>query len=148
MKILRWSLITLGLVLLSAGAGWIFTSSQLAIASSKGVHASAEQGMQSLIGESYQGITSLEILSSGPDSFDGSFPHVRYVVARVCASSRMDGVELDDQGCDLPGSFFLQTREGWVHVPEDAFPEIVGFWMSIFGMAGPGQSTPSINLIP
>jgi hypothetical protein len=138
MKIFRWLLIVLGVFLLIAGSGWIYTSSQLALARSKGVYASAEQGMQSMVGESYEDITSMNILYAGPDSSDGSFPHIWYGVAKVCASSRMDGVELDDQGCDSPGSFFLHTREGWVHVPEGAFPEIIGFWMSVFGMAGPG----------
>jgi hypothetical protein len=38
--------------------------------------------------------------------------------------------------------------KGWVHVPEGAFPEFIGFWMEVFGWAGEGQSTPSTNWAP
>jgi hypothetical protein len=44
--------------------------------------------------------------------------------------------------------FFLQTKEGWVHMPEGAFPGFIGFWMKVFGMAGPGQSEPSTDWAP
>jgi hypothetical protein len=27
------------------------------------------------------------------------------------------------------GSFYLRVRDGWVHVPEGAFPEFIGFVM-------------------
>ena len=47
-----------------------------------------------------------------------------------------------------PGSFFLQTKQGWVHVGEGAFPTFVGRWMKIFGMAGPGETTPSTDWAP
>lgn len=40
-----------------------------------------------------------------------------------------------------PSSF--NTKEGWVHMPEGAFPELIGFWMEVFGLAGPGSSQPT-----
>jgi hypothetical protein len=70
------------------------------------------------------------------------------VIAEVRAASRKDGLPLGHNGCDAPGSFFLQTREGWVHVPEEAFPEWIAMWMDVFDMAGPGQSTPSTEWAP
>ena len=125
-------------------SSWIYTSGQLALASSRGVYTSAEEGMQSLLNESYTGISSLDILHAGPDSFDGSRPHIWYVIAKVQATSRADGSSLRN-GCDAPGLFFLQTKAGWVWMPEGAFPGLIGKWMKAFGMAGEGQSMPSTD---
>ena len=129
-----------GVVLLS---GWFSTILQLERSRSEGVYPSAEEGMRALIDSHYVGITSLEILSAGPNTFDGSQPHVWYVIAEVRANRRADGSEMGHNGCDAPGSYFLQARDGWVHVSEGSFPEIIGHWMSVFGMAGPGSTTPS-----
>ena len=49
---------------------------------------------------------------------------------------------------DAPGSYFLQTKEGWVHAPEGTLPGFVGFWMDVFGMAGPGEDSPSVDWSP
>jgi len=35
---------------------------------------------------------------------------------------------------DFPGSFYIKVREGWVHVPEGAFPVFIGRMMEVFGM--------------
>jgi len=32
-------------------------------------------------------------------------------------------------------------------MPEMAFPDFVGAWMKVFGLAGEGQSIPSTNLL-
>jgi hypothetical protein len=34
------------------------------------------------------------------------------------------------------GSFYLRVREGWVHVGEGAFPEFIGWVMSLYDMEG------------
>jgi hypothetical protein len=132
----------IALILFSA---WSYTSMQLAIARSQGVYPSAEEGMRELLETGYTGITRLDILYAGPNSSTGRQPHVWYVIAEVRASRRADGSELGARRCDAPGSFFIQTNEGWVHMPEGAFPEVVGQWMDVFGLAGPGQSTPSTD---
>ena len=132
----------IALILLSA---WSYTSLQLALARSQGVYPSAEEGMRELLETGYIGITRLDILYAGPDSSTGRQPHVWYVMAEVRASRRADGSELGVRGCDGPGSFFIQTNEGWVHMPEGAFPKVVGQWMDVFGLAGPGQSRPSTD---
>jgi hypothetical protein len=104
--------------------------------------------MRSRLNEHYTGIKRIDVLYAGPNSFDGTRPHIWYVIAEARAASRVDGASLGHQGCDAPGSYFLQTEEGWVWVPEGAFPGIVGFWMDVFGMAGPGLSTPSTDWPP
>jgi len=147
-KLIRWLFIALGGILAVIAFGWMYTSVQLNIASSKGVYATAEQGMLANVEKHYSADRNVKILYAGTNSFDGSQLHVWYVIAEVRATSRADDSELGHNGCDAPGSFYLQTREGWVYVPEGAFPGFIGFWMKIFGMAGEGQSTPSTDWAP
>jgi hypothetical protein len=127
---------------------WGYTAARLALARSRGVYATAEEGMRSLLDRGYVDITSTDIRYAGPNSFNGSQPHVWYVVAEVRASRRRDGSRLGVGGCDAPGSFFLETKQGWVHVSEGAFPRFIGFWMKALGLAGPGQATPSTDWDP
>lgn len=129
-------------------AAWLYTSLQLARARSHGAYATAEQAMLAEIEKGYIGVSQAEILYAGPNSFEDRQPHVWYVIAEVRAAARVDGSKIGRNGCDAPGSFYLQTADGWVHVPEGAFPEIVGFWMSVFGLAGPGLSSPTIDYAP
>lgn len=148
MKLTRRVLIILGILIAIVPVSWIYTSVQLSIARSKGVYDSPEQGMLAMMDQYYAPDKTVKILYAGTNSFDGSKPHVWYVIAEVRASARADGSELGSNGCDAPGSFFLQTKEGWVHVREQAFPGFMGFWMDVFGMAGEGKSTPSTNWAP
>ena len=148
MKVFRRLLIVLGIIIAIVPLSWIYTSVQLNIARSQGVYDSAEQGMRSMMDKYYSADRDVKILYAGTNSFDGSQPHIWYVIAEVRASTRADGSELGHNRCDAPGSFFLQTKEGWVHVPEGAFPGFMGFWMKVFDMAGPGQSTPSTSWAP
>ena len=148
MKVIRCLIIALGGVLIVGVCSWIYTTTQLRIARSKGVYASAEQGMLAMVDEHYPADRDMRILYAGTNSFDGRQPHIWYVIAEVHASSRADGSELGHNGCDAPGLFYLQTKEGWVFVPEGAFPEFIGFWMKVFDLAGEGQSTPSTNWAP
>ncbi|TET29697.1 MAG: hypothetical protein E3J69_12990 [Anaerolineales bacterium] len=141
-------LIVMALSVLVLFASWLYTSSQLALARSHGAFPTPEQAMQAKIDRGYIDVSRVDILYAGPNSFDGSQPHVWYVIAEVRAAARAGGSELGSNGCDAPGSFFLQIKKGWVHVPEGAFPEVIGFWMKVFGLAGPGQSNPSIDWAP
>jgi len=123
---------------LIVGTSWFYTVTRLESARRWGVYASAEQGMRDKIARGYQGIEKIEIVSAGTNSFDGSDPHVWYVMANVWAERRSDGGLVGGAGSDhdVPGSFFLHTRDGWVWMPEGAFPEVIGFWMKVFGLAG------------
>ena len=129
-------------------ASWLYTSTHLSFARSRGVYPSAEEAMVARIEKRYVGLSSIDIIYAGPNSFNGSRPHVWYIIAEVRAASRADGSHLGHHGCDAPGSYFLQIKEGWVHIPEGAFPELLGFWLSMSGQAGPGQSIPSTDWAP
>jgi len=148
MKVIRRLLIALGVILAVIAFGWVYTTAQLNLAHSKGVYATAEQGMLANVEKHYSADRNVKILYAGTNSFDGSQPHVWYVIAEVRATSRADDSELGHNGCDAPGSFYLQTREGWVYMPEGAFPGFIGFWMKVFDMAGEGQATPSTDWAP
>jgi hypothetical protein len=39
----------------------------------------------------------------------------------------------------FPGSFFIRVEEGWVHMPEGAFPKLIGWAMELYGLEGVGQ---------
>jgi hypothetical protein len=124
---------------------WVYTTSQLRAAAAKGVFPSAEQGMISLINQGYVPPVDAKIVYAGTNSFTGSSPHVWYVIACVRASQRSDGstVGNGERDYDQPGSYFLQTRDGWVHMPEEAFPDFIGFWMKVYGLAGEGSTQPT-----
>jgi len=117
-------------------SGWLYTTAQLTVARSKGIYPSPEVGMRGLIAAGYVGIQKIEIVRAGINAFDGSDPHVWYVIAKVWADQRADGnaVGNGQKDYDVPGSYFIRVKEGWVHMPEGAFPELIGFWMKVFGM--------------
>jgi hypothetical protein len=118
---------------------WSYTTSRLELARREGIYPTAEEGMRTMIARDYVGLQKVEIEYAGPNAFDGGSPHVWFVIARVWADSRADESPLHEMGYDYPGSFFLHTREGWVHVPEGVFPEFIGFWMPVFGWAAPAE---------
>jgi len=146
MKYVRWFLIAVGACLIFIAFSWVYTSVQLNVARSKGVHASAEQGMLAIVDKYYPADRDLNILYAGTNSVDGSKPHIWYVIAEVHATARADGSPLGSNGCDAPGSYFLQSKDGnWVHVSEGAFPTFIGFWMDVFDKAGEGQPIASTD---
>lgn len=149
MKNTRRILILLAILVAIAPVSWVYTSIQLATARSKGEFASPEQGMLAMADQYYAPDKSVKILYAGTNSFDGSDPHIWYVIAEIRASARADGSEMGRNGCDAPGSFFLQLNNGnWVHVPEGAFPGFMGFWMKVFDMAGEGLPNSSTSWSP
>ena len=145
-KLFSCSLTAFGVLAIVVGLSWIYTTVQLSLARARGAYPSAEVGMLARAEKYYSADRDVRILYAGTNSFDGSKPHIWYVIAEVHASARADGSDLGHNGCDAPGSFFLQTKDGsWVYVPEGAFPGFMGFWMEMFGLAGGGQSIPSTD---
>ena len=141
--------IILGLIALVAIiklGSYCYTSRVVARARVRGLFPTAEAAMRQRIAENYTDIQRVTIFYAGPNASDGKDPHVWYVTAEVRAASRADGSDMGKHGCDAPGSFFLQTQEGWFYVPEGAFPGLLGKWMQKYGLAGPGQPEPAINL--
>jgi hypothetical protein len=144
----RWVLKVAAAALAFVTFAWFYTSTQLSSARSKGIYSSPQQGIQAIVDQMYSADREVKILNAGPYFFSGRQPQLWYVIAEVHATSHADGSSLKYHGCESPGIAFIQTREGWVHVPDIAFPEFIGFWMKVFGWAGEGQSTPSTDSAP
>jgi hypothetical protein len=147
-RLVSGAVIALALLTLMLLFAWKYTHVVIANARAQGEYASAEEGMLALMDESYSPDHTVKIYSAGPDAHDGRNPYVWYVIAEVRASSRADGSQLGHNGCDAPGTFFVQLKDGkWVHVPEGLFILFVPSWLDRFGFAGKGQSTPTTDLI-
>jgi len=123
----------------------VYTFSLLPILRAKGVYPSAEAGMLALIDRGYVQPEQVEIIYAGTNSFDGSAPNVWYVIACVWGGTRSDGSPVGSERhvYDQPGVFFLAARDGWFLAPEGVFPEILGFWMRVYSLAGPGSPMPT-----
>jgi hypothetical protein len=131
-----------GVILVSC---WMYTTVQLRAARQAGLYSSAEEGMRAMIAQNYIEPERSQVIYAGTNSFDGSDPHVWYAIACVWGGHRLDGSTPGSarHAYDQPGWFFLNTRDGWVFVPEGVLPGFIGFWMKVFGLAGPGSSHPS-----
>jgi hypothetical protein len=134
-----------GIIVLGLGLTWLYTAVALRLAQAGGVYATAEEGMRSRIARGYIEPEKSQIIYAGTNSFDGSSPHVWYVIACVWGGHRADGTPTGSarHAYDQPGFFFLHTKDGWVFISEGAFPGFIGYWMKVFGMAGPGSAQPS-----
>lgn len=119
-----------------AGAAWLHMLAVLEKGKREGVYATPEDGMRDLVTRSWTDIEKVEIEHAGPNAFDGSNPHVWFVVAKVWAAKRADGTPISQRGYESAGSFFLRVKDGWVHVAEGQFPELVGHCMRLFGYSG------------
>ena len=140
----------LGLVLAIAAAGatllTVYTYSALRWARNRGVYETPQIGTVARANENYCEIDQVEIQHASTNSFDGSKPHIWYVIYRVYAKNRAP-CDAEKQGSDLyhgtyenAGNFWLNVKEGWVFVPEGMFPEVIGTWMKVLGLAGEGDS--------
>jgi hypothetical protein len=148
-KIVGWAALT---ALFIIGAVWLATDGwrdyairQIESAMRAGIYASPEEGMRELIADSYTGIERIEIDYAGTNSFDGRSPQIWFVTARVYAAARGDGKAIREGEFDLPGSYFLHVNDGWVLMPEGAFPELVGRAMERFELYGCDKEKHNCN---
>lgn len=147
-KHVLWSLTAAGIVVLYVTFSWLYTHMVIRNARADGVYPSAEAGMLALMDRYYPSDHTVEIFYAGPNDHNGRNPYVWYVIAEVHASARADGSEMGRNGCDNPGTYFLQLKdEGWVHVSEGFFTTFMTSWMETLSLAGQGQSTPSTDLL-
>jgi hypothetical protein len=121
----RFSLVLATVLVLCACAvtgTWLYTTTWLQQArASHGVYQTPEEGMSALLWEGQHQIEAKYIRYSGPSCFVVCSPHVWFV--HVAGSGKGGG------------AYFLHVKEGWVHMPENAFPDFIGLGMSLFGLA-------------
>jgi hypothetical protein len=136
-----WILVTIPLVLIQFApvfivTSWLYMVGTLAAAERQGIYATAEDGMRARVMKSWMDVDKVEIQYAGPNAFDGSNPHVWFVTAKVWAARRGNWKPLSPKGYDLAGSFFVRVQDGWVHVSEGCFPELLGLYVQIFDYWG------------
>jgi hypothetical protein len=137
----RFALICLAVLV---ALSWLYTYTTLRIARSQGLYATSEEGMLDMVARNFVQPEKVQIVYAGTNSSEANQPYVHYAVACVWGGTRLDGspVGSEQHVYSQPGHFFLDTRQGWVFIPEGAFPEVLGFFMKLYGMAGPGSSQP------
>ncbi len=122
--------------LVCAACSMGYTLVQLNLARGRGLYPSPEEAISIRAHQYYSGVSRVLIERAGPNAFDGSSPHVWYVVWSVYADSRADGSDLYHGAYESGGSYYLHLKDGWVQMPEGYFPEYIGFWMKVLRIAG------------
>lgn len=117
---------------------WIYAASQLALAKNEGVYPTVEEAV---IGDNSLGwggarVIAIEDVHAGPNRHDGVQPHVWFGGAKVYLDRVPEGGKRDWY---LAGSYYIHVRDGWVLVPEGAFPEFIGWVMELYHMEGVNQ---------
>ena len=113
---------------------WVYAASQLALAKSEGIYSTPEEAV---IGNNSQGwggakVIRIQDVWAEPNSRNAQ-PHVWFGGATVYLDRVPQGGNTDYY---FAGSFYIHVREGWVHVPEGAFPEFIGWVMQLYNMEG------------
>jgi hypothetical protein len=121
------------LIPLFFGCLWVYAASQLALAKNDGIYPTVEEAVIAINSKGWGGakVIRIEDVHTGPNHFDGSQPHVWFGGATVHYDRIPQGGRRD---WDLAGSFYIHVRDGWVFVPEGAFPEFVGWVMELYHM--------------
>jgi hypothetical protein len=114
---------------------WIYAASQLALAKTEGIYPTVEEAV---IIKNSQGwgdaeVVKVENIRASVNQHDGSQPHVWFGGATVYLDRPLQGY---DRTQFSSGSYFLHVREGWVHIPEGAFPGFIGWVMELYDMEG------------
>lgn len=131
-NILVW--LTIGIVFCMGSI--MYSMAALRYARFSGVYPTIQAEVTASVNEYYTGVREIEFEYAGSNSFDGSNPHIGYVMYTVHAEKHADGTPLNRGTYEHGGHFCLKTREGWVMMPEGFFPQYVGFWMKLVGASG------------
>ncbi len=114
---------------------WVYAVSELALAKNNGIYPSVEEAVIAKNSQGWGGakVVKIENVHAGPNSRDGSQPEVWFGGATITLDRVPQGWDRTQYSS---GSFYLHVREGWVHVPEGAFPEFIGWVMELYGLEG------------
>jgi hypothetical protein len=114
---------------------WVYAVSELALAKNNGIYHTVEEAVIAKNSQGWGGakVVKIENIHAGPNSRDGSQPEVWFGRATVTLDQVPQGWNRTQYSS---GSFYLHVREGWVHVPEGAFPEFIGWVMELYGLEG------------
>ena len=136
LQLWSWLIFTgLSLILLFFLGTWVYAKSHLALAKNRGIYNSPEEAVLERTSSGWGGaeVIRIENVYAGPNFHDGSLPHVWFGGADVYLDRIPDGGRWDYYN---PGSYYLRVEEGWVHIPEGALPEYIGWVMALYGLEG------------
>ena len=122
------------LILIFFACCLVYAASQLAWAKNEGIYPTVEEAVIRRNSQGWGGarVVRIENVRAEPNSRNAQ-PHVWFGTATVYMDRAPQGRTWDHY---LAGSFYIHVREGWVHVPEEAFPEFIGWVMELFNMEG------------
>ena len=136
---LKWIIIGLiAIIPIFFLCSWVFAVSQLTLAKNNGIYPSVEEAVIQKNSQGWGGaeVIKLEDVRASVNQHDGSQPHVWFGGARVYLDRVPEGWDRTEYSS---GSYFLHVKEGWVHVPEGAFPEFIGWVMELYDLEGVDQ---------
>lgn len=130
-RMARVGIAAAALVLMFFACSWIYAASQLALAKQRGIYPTPQEAV---IGNS-QGwggaeVVRIEDVWAEPNRQDAQ-AHVWFGGATVYLDRVPQGY---DKTSYSSGSYYLRVREGWVHVPEGAFPDFIGWVMELYNL--------------
>lgn len=136
----RFSRIAIGtaaLVILFFAGSWAYATSQLALAKQAGIYATPNEAVIAKSSQGWGGasMVRLEDVWAEPNRRDAQ-SHVWFGGATVYLDRVPQGYHKLQFST---GSYYLHVREGWVHVPEGAFPEFIGWVMELYNLEGVRQ---------
>lgn len=136
----RLALIILGaaaLVPVFFGCLWAYAAAQIASAKSGGIYPTAEEAVVAKNSESWGGAQVVRIENVHAEQNDrNAQPHVWFGGATVILDRVPAGF---NRAYTVSGSYYIRVRDGWVLMPEGAFPEFVGWVMELYHLEGVGQ---------
>jgi hypothetical protein len=133
----RWVLLPLIIGALFLVGTWGYAVGQISLAKSRGIYLSPEEAVLARLTEGWGGATviAIENLQVSPNDPDGSLPHVWFGGGDVYLDRIPEGGRRDHYAA---GSFYVRIRDGWVYMPEGAFPTYVGWLMELYKLEGVG----------
>lgn len=141
---LRRRLLWAGFVLLALASlvtvgPLVYAKSQLALAKRGGIYATPKEAVLANLNRDLGDaqIVRLEGLYVTPSWPDGRLPHVWFGGAMVWLDRVPAGYHRDNYSA---GSYYIRVEEGWIHVPEGAFPGFIGRMMELYNLEGAGSA--------
>lgn len=128
------AILAVALLALCFLAPWAYAIGQLELAKSEGIYASVQEAVMARNSTGWGGarVVSIEDVHAGPNRRDG-LDHVWFGGAEVTLDRIPQGGRHMEYST---GSFYIRVRDGWVHMPEGAFPELVGWLMEVYDLEG------------
>jgi hypothetical protein len=116
-------------------APWAYAVGQIELAKSEGIYGSPEEAIIARHSQGWGGarVVSIENVHASTNRRDGSMEHVWFGGAEITLDRIPQGGRRSNYST---GSFYLHVRDGWVHMPEGAFPPLVGWLMEIYNLEG------------